>query len=127
MKLKVLIPTTVLLDEEASKVSAEAENGSFTLQPHHIDFTAALVPGILSYESESGEEFFVAIDEGILVKCGAQVLVSVRQGVRGVDLETLEQTVAEKFVRLDEREKETRSAIAHLEVGLIRGTYEMGQ
>jgi F-type H+-transporting ATPase subunit epsilon len=127
MNLKILIPTKVLVNEEARKVTAEAENGSFTLQPNHIDFVAALVPGILSFESESREEVFLAIDEGILVKRGAQVLVSTRQGIRGVDLETLEQTVAEEFTRLDEREKETRSAIARLEAGLVRGTYEMGQ
>lgn len=127
MNLKILIPTKVLVKEEARKITAEAENGSFTLQPNHIDFAAALVPGVLSFESESGEEVFLAIDEGILVKRGAQVLVSTRQAIRGVDLETLEHTVAEEFTRLDEREKEARSAIARLEAGLVRGTYEMGQ
>lgn len=124
MNLKVLIPTKVLVDETANKVTAEAENGSFTLQPKHIDFVAALVPGILSFEADSGEEVFIAVDEGILVKRGAEVLVSVRQGIRSADLETLEQTVAEEFTHLDEKEKETRSAIAHLEAGLLRGTYK---
>ncbi len=76
MKLKTLIPTQVLIDREVPKVIAEAENGNFCLLPHHIDFVAALVPGILSYTSATGEELFVAVDQGILVKCGREVLVS---------------------------------------------------
>jgi len=52
MNLKILLPTEILLDEEVTKVSAEAENGSFTLLPNHIDFVTAIVPGILFFESE---------------------------------------------------------------------------
>ena len=62
MKLKILIPTKVLIDREVTKVIAEAENGHFCLLPHHIDFVAALVPGILSFTRATGEEIFVAVD-----------------------------------------------------------------
>ena len=68
MNLKIAIPTKILLDMEVSKVSAEAENGSFTLLPGHIDFVAALVPSLLACEDASGRETLVAVDEGILVK-----------------------------------------------------------
>ncbi len=67
MRLKVLLPTEVLVDQLVTKVIAEAENGSFCLLPRHIDFVAALAPGILSFEVESGQEGFVAVDQGILV------------------------------------------------------------
>ena len=53
MKLMVLLPTEVLIDEEARKITAEAQNGSFCLLPRHIDFVTALVPGILSFEDAS--------------------------------------------------------------------------
>ncbi len=82
MKLKILIPTIVLVDREVTKVIAEAENGNFCLLPHHIDFVAALVPGILSFTTEGGEEIFVAVDEGILVKCNQEVLVSARNAIK---------------------------------------------
>ncbi len=49
MKLKILLPTEIMLDEEVTKVTAEAGNGSFCLLPRHIDFVAALVPGLLSF------------------------------------------------------------------------------
>ena len=40
MRLKVLLPTPVLEDEEVAKVVAGAENGSFCLLPRHVDFAA---------------------------------------------------------------------------------------
>ncbi len=125
MKLKVLIPSEVLIDEEVTKVIAEAENGSFCLLPRHIDFVAALVPGLLSFESGEGREEFLALDEGILIKCGPEVLVSTRNAVRGPDLGKLKQTVEEEFRVLDDREKMARSAVAKLEANFVRRFMEL--
>ena len=102
MKLKVLTPTRVLIDEEAVKVTAEAENGNFCLLPEHIDFLAALVPGLLSFTRPTGEELLLAVDEGILVKRGAEVLASTWTAVRGGNLGELRQTVRHQFEVLDD-------------------------
>ena len=137
MKLKVLTPIKVLIDRPVTKVIAEAENGHFCLLPNHVDFVAALVPGILSFTTEEDEEAFalkdtadpathIAVDEGILVKCGAEVLVSTRNAVEGKNLETLKQTVVEQFQVLDEQEKLTRSALAKFEVSMMRHFRELG-
>ena len=120
MRLKVLLPTEVLLDEEVRKVTAEARNGSFCLLPAHIDFVAALVPGLLSFEIGGGKEVFLAVDEGVLVKQGENVLVSTRNAVRGPDLGRLRRTVEEEFKVLDDRERMARSAIAKIEAGFVR-------
>jgi F-type H+-transporting ATPase subunit epsilon len=125
MRLKVLLPSEVLLDAAVTKVNAEAENGAFCLLPRHIDFVAALVPGLLSFETEDGREEFVAVDEGILVKCGAQVLVSTRQAVRGPDLGSLRQAIDEQFRALDEQERKARAAAARLEADLVRRFLEL--
>jgi len=119
MKLKVLIPNEVYLDRDVTKIIAEAENGQFCLLPRHVDFVAALVPGLLTYEAD-GEQLFVAIDEGILVKCGPEVLVSTRSAVAGRDLGTLTRIVRKQFEVLDERERLARTATARLEAGLVR-------
>ncbi len=126
MRLKILLPTEVLFDNEVSKVIAEAENGSFCLLPRHIDFVAALVPGLLSFTVGEDREEFVAIDEGILVKCGADVLVSTRSAVRGPGLGVLRQTVEDRFRHLDEQEKLARAAAARLEADLVRRFMELG-
>jgi F-type H+-transporting ATPase subunit epsilon len=68
----------------------------------------------------------LAIDEGILVKQGTMVWVSVRNAVRGVDLETLQQTVQQQFRQLDDREQRARSTLARLETSFVREFMELG-
>jgi F-type H+-transporting ATPase subunit epsilon len=124
MRLKVFLPMKILVDQEVTKVVAEAENGSFGILPKHIDFVAALAPGIFSFESTEGEEF-MAIDEGILVKCASNVMVSTRNAVRSKNLGELRRTVEEEFGVLNERERKTRSILAKLEADFTRRFLKM--
>jgi F-type H+-transporting ATPase subunit epsilon len=125
MNLKVLLPTEILIDEEVGKVTAEAQNGFFCLEPRHIDFAAALVPGLLSFENSEGRETFVAVDEGVLVKCGNSVMVSTRSAVTGGELGELERIVEEEFMVVDEKEKAARTAVAKIEAGFVRRFLEV--
>lgn len=121
--LKVLLPEKILLDRAVRKVVAEGQSGSFGLLPRHADFVELLIPGILAFvpvESDGDEVVFVAVDEGVLVKCGPTVRVSVRNAVVGPDLGDLETTVRERFQRIDEREGAMRTALAKLESEVIR-------
>lgn len=120
MRLKLLLPNEILIDEPVQKIIAKAPNGSFCLEPRHIDFVSALVPGLLMYIAETGQEVFVAIDEGTLVKCGDEVLVSTYNAFRGNDLATLRDKVEKHFVQLDDSERIARSALSRLEAGVIR-------
>lgn len=124
MNLKVYLPRRIFLNVEVSRVSVEAENGSFTLLPRHVDWVASLVPGILSYEA-GGKEEFLAVDEGVLVKCGPDVMVSTRNAIMGEKLGSLRQSIEEKFRELDEREKKARSVLARFEADFIRRFMEM--
>ena len=119
MKLKVLLPTEILVDEEVQKIGAEAEDGELTLLPRHIDLTTTLTPGVLSFELPGGREEFVAVAEGVLVKCGEQVLVSTRQGVRGTELGKLRQRVQEEFTKLDERAETARMSLNKIEATFV--------
>jgi len=125
MHLRLLLPTEVLVDEDVEKVIAEADNGFFCLLPRHIDFVAALVPGILYYTTGDGHERLVAVDEGSLVKCGDEVLVSVLNATAGTNLDALQATVAESFCILDDEERRSRSALARLEAGTMRRFLEI--
>jgi len=127
MRLTVILPTGVLVDQEVTKVTAEAENGSFCLLPRHIDFLAALVPGLLAFEIEAGDEEFLAIDEGVLVKCGADVMVSTRNAVRGVPLGQLREAVKKQFRVLDEKEQQARTVLTKLEADLVGRFIRMGE
>lgn len=126
MKLQIMLPRGILLDTEVIKVIAESANGYFCLLPHHIDFVTALVPGLLSFVTTQGQERFLAVDEGILVKSDCDVRVSTRYAIEGADLGSLRQTVEKQFQVLDDREKRTRSALTKLEVNMIRQFVELG-
>lgn len=126
MKLKILLPAEVFLEETVTQVTAEAENGFFSILPRHVDFVAALVPGIFYYLTEDGEEHFLALDEGILVKEGEQVHVSSPRAVYGEDLEYLEEMVEEELKVLGESEKKARSVMARLEADTLRRFTRLG-
>jgi F-type H+-transporting ATPase subunit epsilon len=120
MTIKVMLPGKVFLEKEVKKVTAEAGNGSFCLLPRHIDFLTNLVPGILSFESKEGKEEFLAIDEGILVKRGPEIMVSIKDAVKGEKLGTLKGIVDEHFRHEDNRQKKARSVLAKLEADFMR-------
>ena len=81
---------------------------------------AALAPGILIYETKEEGEAYVAVDEGVLVKAGAGVLVSVRNAITGTDLGQLREAVQREFLHMDEQEKNVRSVLAKMEGDLMR-------
>jgi F-type H+-transporting ATPase subunit epsilon len=121
MHLEVLLPFGVFVDRAGiSRIVAETPEGSFGLLPHRRDCVAALAPGILVYQGESEHEVYVAVDEGVLVKTGLDVLVSVRDAMGGTDLGQLREAVEREFLRLDSREREVRTLMDKMESGLIR-------
>ncbi len=120
MKLKLMLPTRILVDDLATKIVCEGRNGYFCLLPRHVDFVSALVPGIFSYWSTEGHEHLIAVDEGTLVKCDDEVLVSVRNAVRGTSLARLRDLAEREFLTRDEHERLAQSALARLEAAALR-------
>jgi len=121
MNLKILLPFQIFAEKTGvSRIVAETREGSFGLLPHRLDCVATLAPGILVFETEAEGEVFMAVDEGVLVKTGADVLVSVRNAMVGTDLGKLREAVEQEFLTLDEQEKQVRSVLAKLENGFIR-------
>jgi F-type H+-transporting ATPase subunit epsilon len=121
MNLKVLLPFQIFAEKSGvTRIVAETPDGSFGLLPHRLDCVAALEPGILIYETESDGEVFIAVDEGVLVKTGPDVLVSVRQALGGADLGRLREAVEREFLIIDEVSRSARSVMAKLETGFLR-------
>ena len=121
MNLKVLLPFQVFTERSGvSRIVAETHEGSFGILPHRLDCVAALAPGILIFEAEADGEAYVAVDEGVLVKTGLDVLVSVRNAISGSDLGRLREAVQREFMHLDEQEENVRSMLAKMEGDLMR-------
>lgn len=121
MKLRVWVPSDVVVEQETTKIKAEAENGWFCILPRHVDCVTSLVPGILSFDLPDGTTEYLALDHGILVKCGPDVSVSTRTAVRGADLGALKEAVEKQFHALHEKEQASRELEAKLEADLVRG------
>lgn len=127
MRLRVFTPSGAVLEDEAERIVVEAAEGSVGLLPRHVDYVAVLVPGILLYETPGGEERLLAVDQGLLVKRGRRVDVSVRDAIPGEELASLRRAVRERFVSLDEREHASRRALAQLEARFIRRFLESAE
>ncbi|MEP6540284.1 MAG: F0F1 ATP synthase subunit epsilon [Bryobacteraceae bacterium] len=120
INLKILLPFQIFAEKSGvSRIVAETSEGSFGLLPHRLDCVAALTPGILIYENEAEGEVFLAVDEGVLVKTGLTVVVSVRNAIGGADLGRLREAVEREFLNLNEREQSVRSVIATMESDFI--------
>jgi F-type H+-transporting ATPase subunit epsilon len=127
MHLRILLPSGIFADKAGvTRMVAETPDGSFGLLPQRLDCVTALEPGILTYETVAEGEVFVAVDQGVLVKAGAEVLVSVRQALCGAGLGQLRATVEDEFLTMDEDEHNARMVMAKLESGFLRrfGTFQ---
>ena len=120
MNLKILLPYKVFAEiKNVKRIVMETSDGSYGLLPHRLDCVAALVPGIFTYETDSVGDQSIAMDEGVLVKEGLQVLASVRNAIGGADLGQLRASVEKEFINLDEQEKNVRSVMEKMESGFI--------
>jgi F-type H+-transporting ATPase subunit epsilon len=125
INLKVLLPFQIFIEKkDVKRIVVQSLHGSFGLLPRRLDCTAALTPGILTYETETEGEVYVAVDQGVLVKAGMDVLVSVRNAISGTNLNTLHEAVKREFLNVDEQEKHVRSVLARMESGFLRRLME---
>src|SRR5665811_514463 len=97
----------------------DRSEGSFGLLPQRLDCVAAIVPSIFTYETETGGTHYLAVDEGILVKAGSQVMVSVRNAFGGTDLGKLHESVENEYKKLDDTERDIRATMAKMESGFL--------
>lgn len=115
MNLDVMTPTTGFAENEIVKIITDDEKGGFCILPRHIDYVAAIVPGILTCENVSGTVSYFAVDEGILVKKGDNVRVSVKNAFKGTDLKDLSEIVKTRYEALEKEEVKTREILSKLE------------
>ena len=121
MNLKILLPYGVFADiKNVKKIVVDTTAGSYGMLPQRLDCTAALVTGILLYETASEGEKYVAVNEGILIKTGTQVSISVRHAIGDAPLGRLKEMVEKEMLELDELEINARTVMAKLETGFLQ-------
>jgi F-type H+-transporting ATPase subunit epsilon len=126
MQLRILLPYGIFASvQDVTRVVVMTPAGSFGLLPHRLDCATVLSPGLLSYSTAASGEAHLAVDAGVLVKTGADVLVCVRHAIAGADLGGLRQAVEREFLNLSDQEKSIRTTLAQMESGLIRAFLEL--
>jgi len=120
MNLKILLPYKVFLNEnKVNKVIIETAKGSYGILPKRLDFVAALVPGIFTYETLNNTVQYLAVDEGILVKTGSTIIVSVQNSFGGTDLGKMHELVIKEYQEMRSSEKKFRQTMAKIESNFL--------
>ena len=118
MDVKILLPYKVFAEiKNVSNIIAETSEGSFGFLPNRLDCVAVLVPGIFAYETD--KVHYIAVNEGLLVKTGSEVMVSVRNAVGGVELGKLADTIKNEFKNTDENDEKIQQMASKLESGFL--------
>ena len=120
MHLKILLPTRVFADATRRIADRRGDAARFVrTAAASARLRGRARAGILIYETPGDGEVFLAVDEGVLVKTGPDVLVSVRRAVGGTDLGALHKAVEQEFLTLNEQEQSVRSVMDKMEVGFL--------
>ena len=121
MNLKVLVPFRVFAEiNNVGSIVAETTDGFYGFLPKRLDCVAALVPGIFTYVTNADEIHYLAVDEGVMVKAGSDVFVSVCNAIKGDDLRKLHEVVKKDFMTLNENDRNMRKAMADMESVFIK-------
>lgn len=117
MRLRVTVPTQLVLDRDVSYVQAESPSGRFGILPRHEPYLTAVVPSILVYRYKDGggeREAYVAIRHGVLRVSRDGVEVAVREAHASDDLAALQE-----MVRKNRESRDVRSYRS------VRSLYQM--
>ena len=118
MRVRIIVPGKLFLDQEVDKITAPGAEGSFQILPRHIDVVWTLQSGILIVTAGKKDTYF-AINQGVLVKEKDLVQISSYQVVESTSLEELQETVEKNFRILDEEEKKLSRILDKLEADTL--------
>ncbi len=120
MKLRVLTPTEVILEEEVTHVTAEDVTGSLGIRPGHAALVTPLAVGIVIARAAAGGERYVAVNGGVMIVTGEEVEIVSRHAVASSDLAHLEGTVLEAFDKEEHDDRTNKVAFEKMRLNLMR-------
>jgi F-type H+-transporting ATPase subunit epsilon len=121
MQFTFVTPQGIVLQQNIRKITLETLDGYYTLLPRHVDFVSALTAGIVTFLSEDNTEKYAACHQGIIVKKGDKITISVQNAVLGETLSELQELIKIEFKQREEQRKQLNTAMARLELGIMRG------
>jgi F-type H+-transporting ATPase subunit epsilon len=97
MRLRIVTPLSVVVDEDIDSLSAEDDSGSFGVMAGHAPFLTALSISIVSWRNADVERFCAVRGGVITVDKEARINIATREAVAGDDLMTLDAVVLTRF------------------------------
>ena len=125
MKLRVLTPTEVVLEDDVVHVSVEDPTGSLGFRAGHAPLVTPLVRGILTARSADGRERYVALDGGVAIVGNDVVEIASRQAVESDDLDHLERNVVSEFARQAQQDQANFVAFEKMRLSFMRRLLEL--
>ncbi|MCP4393707.1 MAG: hypothetical protein GY804_05500 [Alphaproteobacteria bacterium] len=125
MRIKVQLPDQIIYEDEAELIKYEAEDGTFTMLPRHIDFASSLVPGVVRVTQKDGNEVFLATSRAVLVKQGDLVTISTSLAVVSDSLEDVQDTLNAELEKSSEEIQNARDSLARMEVAIVKKYMEI--
>lgn len=121
MRLLIITPLAVVVEEEVVAVRAEDDSGSFGMLPGHADFLTSLAISVVGWQQSNGTRRYCAVRRGMLsITGGEEVAVATREAIVGDDLATLDSTVLDRFRADIDQERSERIESFRLQLNAIR-------
>jgi F-type H+-transporting ATPase subunit epsilon len=127
LKLRVTIPTRVVLDREVTYVQAEDPSGRFGILPRHEPYLTAVVPSILVYRYNDGggeREGYIALRHGVLRVTREGVEVAVREAHPSNDLASLQEMIRRSREGRDRRSYRSIRSLYQMQLAAWRRLME---
>lgn len=120
MKLRVVTPLSIFVDEDVDGLRAEDVGGSFGILPGHAPFLTALAISIVSWRTGQAERF-CDVRGGVLRVTGSTIVaIATREAVTEDSLATLDAEVLARFRSDADDERTENTASVRLQLYTIR-------
>ncbi len=120
MRLRIITPLSVVVDEDILALQAEDASGGFGVLSGHAPFVTALTVSIVSWRVTDAERF-CALRGGVMtIDPIGQIDIATREAVPGKDLATLDAVVLARFRSDDDTERTQHTEAMRLQFNAIR-------
>jgi F-type H+-transporting ATPase subunit epsilon len=124
MRLRIVTPLSVVVDEDVDSLRAEDASGSFGILPGHAPFLTALSISIVSWRKNDSEGF-CAVRGGVMTvgtnaMPATRIDIATRQAVAGDGLATLDEEVLARFHADADEERREHVETVRLQLSAIR-------
>jgi F0F1-type ATP synthase epsilon subunit len=127
MILKVYTPEALMLEEEILSITLKEESGQVTLKPSHLDYISSFNEIVVNFVNAKNESKIILAGEGIFLKCGNEVKLSVCSLEIGTDLNELQKRLEERIKVEKETEKEIEVTLKNIEFYILKSIMGLGK